>query len=167
MKRNPRKVRWTKAFRKAAGKEMTIVSLMKYVLAFSAIPMRHPGLDDRVREEEERAGPLQPRAGTDDGEGDEEDSGDQAEAGACLLEEQVRCPINIAFRVVSHGCRRMAVAREKLKTHRKRKLEKTSVKLLQPITPEAEKVKEKIKIATKTRSALVAGEGMSMGMDID
>ena len=53
----------------------------------------------------------------------------------------------------------MAVAREKLKVHRKRKLEKTSIKLLQPITPEAQKVKEKIKIATKTRSALVAGEG--------
>ena len=61
----------------------------------------------------------------------------------------------------------MAVAREKLKAHRKRKLEKTSVKLLQPITPEAQMVKEKIKVATKTRSALVAGEGRSMGMDID
>ena len=61
----------------------------------------------------------------------------------------------------------MAAAREKLKAHRKRKLEKTSVKLLQPITPEAQMVKEKIKVATKTRSALVAGEGMSMGMDID
>ena len=61
----------------------------------------------------------------------------------------------------------MAVAREKLKAHRKRKLEKTSVKLVQPITSGAEKVREKIKVATKTRSALVAGEGRSMGMEID
>ena len=61
----------------------------------------------------------------------------------------------------------MLVAREKLKAHRKRKLEKTSVKLVQPITPQTEMVKEKIKIAVKTRSALVAGEGRSMGMEID
>ena len=63
--------------------------------------------------------------------------------------------------------RRMLVAREKLKAHRKRKLEKTSIKLVQPITPQSEKVKEKIKVAAKTRSALVAGEGRSMGMAID
>lgn len=62
---------------------------------------------------------------------------------------------------------RMLVAREKLKAHRKRKLEKTSVKLVQPLTPQAEKVKEKIKVPVKARSALVAGEGRSMGMDID
>ena len=126
------------------------------------------GLDDRVREEEKRSGALQPRAGGDDGEGDEEDSGDQAEAGACFLEEPVRSPANSCVACIPHFLSiRMAAAREKLKAHRKRKLEKTSVKLVQPITPQAEMVKEKIKVAVKTRSALVAGEGRSMGMEID
>ncbi len=63
---------------------------------------------------------------------------------------------------------RMAASREKLLAHRKKKLEKikSSVKLVQPIeVGEPIKVREKIKVHTK--SALIAGEGRSMGMDID
>ena len=66
---------------------------------------------------------------------------------------------------------RMAAAKEKLRAHRKKKLEKTSAstKLVQPIATESslEKVREKIKVAAKSRSALVPGEGRSMAMDID
>lgn len=65
---------------------------------------------------------------------------------------------------------RMAASREKLKAHRKKKSEKASVKLVEPMameTAETEKVREKIKVPAKSRSALVPGEGRSMGMDID
>lgn len=64
----------------------------------------------------------------------------------------------------------MAASREKLRAHRKKKLEKSSVKLVEPMameTEEAVKVREKIKVPAKSRSALIPGEGRSMGMDID
>lgn len=63
----------------------------------------------------------------------------------------------------------MAVSRDKLRAHRKKKLEKikSSVKLVEPmVVEEAIKVREKIKVSTK-RSALIVGEGRSMGMEID
>lgn len=66
---------------------------------------------------------------------------------------------------------RMAASREKLLAHRRKKLgEKTSIKLVKPISMEVQDtsmVREKIKVPTKSRSALVPGEGRSMGMEVD
>jgi large subunit ribosomal protein L24e len=66
----------------------------------------------------------------------------------------------------------MAISREKHKTHRRKVLEakKISLDLVQPTRAEssqAAKISEKIKVSTKPRTALVPGEGRSMGMDID
>jgi large subunit ribosomal protein L24e len=66
----------------------------------------------------------------------------------------------------------MAASREKKLAHRRKTLEaaKSSIKLVQPLTLESEdgeKIREKIKVPTKTRSALIPGEGRAMGMDID
>lgn len=63
----------------------------------------------------------------------------------------------------------MAASREKLRAHRKKKAEKTSVKLLEPVAMEtsAEPIREKIKVLAKSRSALIPGEGRSMDMEID
>lgn len=71
----------------------------------------------------------------------------------------------------SNLCSRMAAARAKKLAHRKKKLLKaTPVKLLQPMSAlsvdeSSEKIREKIKVPAK--SSLVAGEGRSMGMEID
>ncbi|OBZ75360.1 Ribosome biogenesis protein RLP24 [Grifola frondosa] len=134
MKRNPRKVRWTKAFRKAAGKEMTIDSTIDFEKRRN-VPVRY----DRE-----------------------------------LVQTTVKAMKRIAEikkkRERAFWKNRMAASREKLLTHRQKKLEgKTSVKLVQPISMEShtEKVREKIKVSIKSKSALVAGEGRSMGMDID
>lgn len=65
----------------------------------------------------------------------------------------------------------MAVAREKHRAHRNKVKEaatKKSVTLVQPTTVESPaKIKEKIKVSTKSRSALVSGEGRSMDMELD
>lgn len=65
----------------------------------------------------------------------------------------------------------MATSREKLKAHRGKLITKkhTPVRLLEPISGPSlsEKVKIKIKATEKAKSALVAGEGQFMGMEID
>ncbi|KAA1471104.1 hypothetical protein DENSPDRAFT_837028 [Dentipellis sp. KUC8613] len=132
MKRNPRKVRWTKAFRKAAGKEMTIDSTIDFEKRRN-VPVRY----DRE-----------------------------------LIQTTVKAMKRIAEvkkkREHAFWKNRMVASREKLRTHRKKTADAKSVKLLQPISATAgENVKEKIKVPSKPRSALVTGEGRSMGMDID
>lgn len=129
-----------------------------------------PGLNIRIREAEKRPCTLRPRVGPDDGQGHEAYCGDQEQAGACILETQVRLLPALSMRHLTACACRMAAAKEKLRAHRKKKLEKTTgVKLVQPITADAslEKVREKIKVAAKSRSALVQGEGRSMAMEID
>jgi large subunit ribosomal protein L24e len=66
----------------------------------------------------------------------------------------------------------MAISREKHKAHRRKVLEanEVSLDLVQPTSiesPQATKSREKIKISKKATTALVPGEGRSMGMDID
>ncbi|KAG1878017.1 ribosomal protein L24e-domain-containing protein [Suillus subalutaceus] len=134
MKRNPRKVRWTKAFRKAAGKEMTIDSTIDFEKRRN-VPVRY----DR---------------------------------------ELIHTTINAMKRIGQIKQRRenafwkqrMSVAREKQRAHRTKKLaaKSVSVKLLEPTAMEETiEVLEKIKVPAKSRSALMKGEGRSMGMDVD
>jgi len=135
MKRNPRKVRWTKAFRKAAGKEMTIDSTIDFEKRRN-VPVRYDReLLTTTLKAMKRVGEIKQR------------------------------------REHAFWKHRMAAAREKQRAHRRKKLAaKSSVTLVEPMSvesPETEKVLEKIKVPVKARSALIQGEGRSMGMDID
>ncbi|KAI0093681.1 ribosomal protein L24e-domain-containing protein [Irpex rosettiformis] len=137
MKRNPRKVKWTKAFRKAVGREMSIDPTYGFEKRRN-IPVRY----DRE-----------------------------------LVQTTVKAMKRIAEirqkREHFIWRARMRVAKDKLTAHRKKKrqLEKaTSVKLIEPVAMESEepeRIREKVKVSAKSRSALIPGEGRSMGMDID
>ncbi|KAN0123760.1 ribosome biogenesis protein RLP24 [Russula decolorans] len=134
MKRNPRKVRWTKAFRKAAGKEMIIDSTIDFEKRRN-VPVRY----DRE-----------------------------------LMQTTIHAMKRVAEvkkrREHAFWKNRMATSREKLKAHRiKLSGSRTSVRLLEPLADQSspEKIKTKIRKLEKPRSALVAGEGRSMAMEID
>ena len=64
----------------------------------------------------------------------------------------------------------MAVAKEKARAHRRKVLankESISTKLVEPIAASTSPIREKIKVKSSVRSALIPGGGQSMGMDID
>lgn len=136
MKRNPRKVKWTKAFRKAAGKEMTIDSTIDFEKRRN-VPVRYD------RELVQTTIKAMKRIG------------------------EIKNKREHAF-----WKNRMAVAREKQRAHRKKSLQaakESASKLVEPVSLEGEKSREKIRVLAKpkARSALIAGEGKSMGMDVD
>ncbi|KAK0210827.1 ribosomal protein L24e-domain-containing protein [Desarmillaria ectypa] len=137
MKRNPRKVRWTKAFRKAAGKEMTIDSTIDFEKRRN-VPVRYDReLMKTTITAMKRVGEIKQR------------------------------------RERAFWKSRMAVSREKQKAHRKKTMEEvklSSSALIEPVameSPESSKIREKIKVPSKSRSALIQGEGQSMTMDIN
>ncbi|XP_006458069.1 hypothetical protein AGABI2DRAFT_148565 [Agaricus bisporus var. bisporus H97] len=135
MKRNPRKVRWTKAFRKAAGKEMTVDSTIDFEKRRN-VPIRYDrNLVQTTIKAMKRIGEIKAR------------------------------------RERAFYKNRMATAKAKQRAHRQKALEKAkaSVKLHEPMAVEEDalKVKERIKVPSKSKSSLVQGGGRSMDMEVD
>jgi large subunit ribosomal protein L24e len=86
MKRNPRKVGWTKAYRKAAGKEMQGESLpnLPYQIPWLTPPSRH---DAPVRRPPQRPRPLRPGPRAEDAARHVPRVGDPVPPRARLLQE--------------------------------------------------------------------------------
>ncbi|KAK0503337.1 ribosomal protein L24e-domain-containing protein [Armillaria luteobubalina] len=155
MKRNPRKVRWTKAFRKAAGKEMTIDSTIDFEKRRN-VPVRYDReLMKTTITAMKRVGEIK-----------------QRRERAFWKSRCVECFLSIMLSADSCS-NRMLASREKLMAHRKKTKEATKLSssaLVEPMaveSPESSKIREKIKVPSKSRSALIQGEGRSMTMDID
>ncbi|KAG6874205.1 hypothetical protein C0995_003751 [Termitomyces sp. Mi166 len=137
MKRNPRKVRWTKAFRKAVGKEMTIDSTIEFEKRRN-VPVRYDrDLMQATVKAMKRVGEIKSRR------------------------ERAFFKNRMALsrgKQRAHRKKSLETVKASTKLHEPMVVESTA---------STAKVQEKIKVSTKSRSALVPGEGRSMGMDID
>lgn len=200
MKRNPRKVRWTKAFRKAAGKEMTIVRVTTMdCQRLGSHSILFWLQDSTIEFEKRRNVPVRY----------------DRELVQTTIKAMKRVAEVKAKREHAFFKHRMAVAKEKHREARKNKkgmkermvaardaaIAKTyaeaeqelqeeeqepqqqrvdmeelvqpiaGLNLVQPISTSTEKekvrIKEKIRVKKTRKSALVPGEGRSMGMDLD
>ncbi|KAG8684847.1 ATPase-activating ribosome biosynthesis protein [Ceratobasidium sp. 423] len=156
MKRNPRKVKWTKAFRKAAGKEMTIDSTFEFEKRRN-IPVRynrelvHTTLKAMQRVTEVRA--KRERAFW---------KARMAVAREKLLAARMRKKLAASKKEAA------SVAVEE--DQEEEDAEVTLDDLVEPIQKVV--LQEKVKVAAKSaprkkKSALVPGGGMSMSMDVD
>ncbi|CAE6431937.1 unnamed protein product [Rhizoctonia solani] len=157
MKRNPRKVKWTKAFRKAAGKEMTIDSTFEFEKRRN-VPVRYnrelvqTTLKAMQRVTEVRA--KRERAFW---------KARMAVAREKLLAARMRKKLVASKKVTG-------VTTEEEDEDEEEDAEVTLDDLVEPIQKVV--LQEKVKVATKSaprkkKSALVPGGGMSMSMDVD
>ncbi|CAE6406420.1 unnamed protein product [Rhizoctonia solani] len=159
MKRNPRKVKWTKAFRKAAGKEMTIDSTFEFEKRRNT-PVRYnrelvqTTLKAMQRVTEVRA--KREKAFW---------KARMAVAREKLLAARMRKKLAASKKEAA-----MAAEKEVQEEEEEEVVEVTLDDLVEPIQKVV--LQEKVKVVTKSaprkkKSALVPGGGMSMGMDVD
>ncbi|KAG8931530.1 ATPase-activating ribosome biosynthesis protein [Tulasnella sp. 418] len=176
MKRNPRKVRWTKAFRKSAGKEMTIDSTFEFEKRRN-VPVRYNrDLMETTIKAIQRVGEIQKRR-------------ERAFYKNRMLIARQKLSAARAKKKAQLATKDKAYAdylkaREQEEEEEKESVIDVEVDLVQPETSaqeEEEQVKEKIKVLAKPRkstsalkqkrsapkSALIPSEGRSMGMEID
>ncbi|CCA67501.1 related to RLP24-Ribosomal Like Protein 24, part of a pre-60S complex [Serendipita indica DSM 11827] len=169
MKRNPRKVRWTKAFRKAAGKEMTVDSTIEFEKRRN-VPVRY----DRelvqttikamkriaeIKQKRERAFWKHRMAVAREKHKDA-----RQRAKAKLYEREAARDAAIAATYKDEKAERVSEDLE----------QEDALDMVKPIestAPQRERIKEKVSVSKKRKvqraSALVTGDGRSMGMELD
>ena len=133
------------------------------------VPDSLSGFYNRFRKTQKYPCEIRQRIDPDYSQGNEESRRDQNTERARVLQAQV--PFFYSFAPLQHLiCQfRMAASREKQRTHRAKvkAAAGTSVRLHEPLSMESSSTKEKIKVPVKAKTALIQGEGRSMGMDID
>ena len=140
MKRNPRKVRWTKAFRKAAGKEMAVDTTLEFEKKRN-MPVRY----------------------------DRELIKTTLTAMQRIQQIKTRRELAFyKARMAKAGVKAKAKQADRLAVHRNAHL-RDSIEASKKLAASSSSSADKIKIKAKSKSALVgAGQGaMSMGMDMD
>jgi len=165
MKRNPRKVRWTKAFRKAAGKEMIVDSTIEFEKRRN-IPVRYDRelMQTTIKAMKRVAEIKQKREHAfwkhRMSVAREKRKDARRRAKAKLYERETARDAAIAASYADEAKEEVSM--------------EDSLELIQPITTTSkEKVVIKEKILVKNarkpqrQSALVTGEGRSMGMELD
>ncbi|QRV75479.1 ribosomal protein L24e [Ceratobasidium sp. AG-Ba] len=157
MKRNPRKVKWTKAFRKAAGKEMTIDSTFEFEKRRN-IPVRYNReLVQTTLKAMQRVTEIRARR-------------ERAfwKARMAVARERVLAS-RMRKKLAASKSAKEEQVQEDVEEDDEKDEEATVDDLVEPIQQKVV-LQEKVKVLAKPsrkKSVLVPGGGMSMGMEVD